>query len=157
LAVENRYGLPAALRLHLRGSLGRYFQGEDGRPLTLADLPIPLVVSVSGIRRGMLPRPLSYYENLLDPLQVASRPWLFRSKVDGVARATAELLERPQILDRIHVGYEPWTSAFDAVDTVGFSSAVPGVIHYDVLRPGDEMHELLGRLFTERDIFRLLD
>jgi predicted acylesterase/phospholipase RssA len=157
LAVESRYGLPAALRLHLRGPLARWFQLEDGAPLRLRDLAIPLVISISGIRRGMLPRPLSYYEGLLEPRTLALRPWLLRTKLAEVTRAIAEMLARPQILDRIHVGYEPWTEDFDAVDTVGFSTAVPGMIHYDVLGEGDPMHPLLGRLLEDRGVFRLID
>jgi hypothetical protein len=157
LATESRYGLPAALRLYLRGALSRWARREDGGPLTFRDLPIPMLVSVSGIRRGMLPRPLSFYERLLDPRVVALRPWLLRAKLEEVARATAELLARPQILARLHLGYEEWTREFDVLDAVGFSSAVPGVIHYDVLRPKDPMHELLGRLFAEKELFRLVD
>ena len=156
-ATESRYGLPAALRLYLRGPLGRWASREDGTPWTFRDLPIPMLVTVSGIRRGMLPRPLSYYERLLDPRLLALRPWLLRARLEEVARAIGELLARPQILQRIHVGYEDWTRDFDLLDTVGFSSAVPGAIHYDVLRPRDPMHDLLGRLFAEKELFRLVD
>lgn len=157
LHKESRYGLPAALRLYLRGPLGHWACGDDGHPWTFRDLPIPMLVSVSGIRRGMLPRPLSFYEQLIDPRLVAKRPWLWRGKLRDVALASAELLARPQILESIQVGVEEWTRDFDVLDTVGFSSAVPGVIHYDVLRQRDPMHDLLGRLFSDRDIFRLVD
>lgn len=154
---ESRYGLPAALRLYLRGPLGHLASSGDGAPWTFRDLPIPMVVNVSGIRRGMLPRPLTYYEKLIDPGAVAKRPWMWRGKLKDVAHASAELLARPHILEAVRIGAEEWTSDFDVLDTVGFSSAVPGVIHYDVLRQRDPMHDLLGRLFAERDIFRLVD
>lgn len=154
---ESRYGLPAALRLYLRGPLGHLASGEDGAAWTFDDLPIPMVVNVSGIRRGMLPRPLSYYEKLIDPGLVATRPWLWRGKLKDVAQASAELLSRPHILEAVRIGAQEGTRSFDVLDTVGFSSAVPGVIHYDVLRQRDPMHDLLGRLFAERDIFRLVD
>lgn len=157
LATESRYGLPAALRLYLRGPLGGWASKDDGTPFTFRDLEIPMLITVSGIRRGMLPRPLSFYEKLLDPRLLALRPWLLRSRLEGVARAIGELLARPQILRRIHVGYEEWTRDFDLLDTAGFSSAVPGAIHYDVLRPRDPMHDLLGRLFAEKELFRLVD
>lgn len=157
LDTENRYGLPAALRLYLRGAIGRWASAEDGTPWTFRDLPIPMLVTLSGIRRDMLPRPLSWYESLLDPRILARKPWLLRAKLEDLAHASAELLARPQILERIHVGYEPWTRDFDVLDTIGFSSAVPGAIHYDVVRPRDRMHDLLGRLFAEREIFRLVD
>ncbi|AKU90648.1 patatin-like phospholipase family protein [Vulgatibacter incomptus] len=156
LAIENRYGLPAALRLYLRGALLRHFQRDDGSPFTFRDLEIPMLVTLSGIRRGMLPRPLSHYEHLVEPTRLALRPWLLKSKLEEVAAATSELA-KPGVLDGIAVGQEDWTNDFDVVDAAGFSCAVPGLIHYDVLRPDPRMHELLGTLFTRRDLFRLVD
>lgn len=156
LHVDSRYGLPAALRLFLRPAIGRYFTGEDGSPKTLRDLPIPLLVTLTGIRRGMLPRPLEFYDRLLDPRGLATRPWALPSQIMAVARAMAELAN-PNVLSTCHVGGEEWTRDFDVLDAVGFSSAVPGVIHYDVFRSDDRMHDLLGRLFAERGIFRLVD
>ena len=63
---ESRYGLPAAMRLYLRAGIGEFLKGPDGHPLTLGQLAIPLVVAVTGIRNGALPRDPSYYEHLLD-------------------------------------------------------------------------------------------
>lgn len=156
LSTESRYGLPAALRLYLRGSLSRHAQHEDGSPFTFRDLPIPLLVTVSGIRRGKLPRPITYYEKLIEPTGLALRPWLVGSKLEEVAHATSEL-SSPGALEGIHLGLDDWTRDFDVVDAVGFSSAVPGLIHYDVLRQDPRMHDLLGTLFEQRDLFRLVD
>jgi predicted acylesterase/phospholipase RssA len=58
---------------------------------------------------------------------------------------------------RVYLGADEGTEAFDAVDAVGFSSALPGVIHYDVLRDDPAMHALLGDLFARRDLSRLVD
>jgi predicted acylesterase/phospholipase RssA len=55
------------------------------------------------------------------------------------------------------VGEEDGTEDFDVLDAVGFSSAVPGMIHYDLLRADDRMHDLLGRMFAKHDVFRLID
>ena len=156
LSTESRYGLPAALRLYLRGSLSRHVQHDDGTPYTLRDLPIPMIVTVSGIGRGKLPRPLAYYEKLVEPVGLALRPWAIRSKLEEVATASSELAS-PSVLTGIHLGLEEWTRDFDVIDAVGFSSAVPGLIHYDVLRRDPRMHELLARLFEERELFRLVD
>ncbi len=156
LATENRYGLPAALRLYLRGSLSRHVQHEDGTTFTLRDLPIPMLVTVSGIRRGTLPHPLAFYEQLIEPAKLALRPWLLRSKLEQIATVSSELAS-PRILDGIHLGLDDWTRDFDVVDAVGFSCAVPGLIHYDVLRPDPRMHDLLGTLFDQRELFRLVD
>jgi predicted acylesterase/phospholipase RssA len=58
---------------------------------------------------------------------------------------------------RLYFGADEGTADFDAIDAVGFSSALPGVIHYDVLREDPRMHALLGDLFRRRDLFRLVD
>ncbi len=66
LSAESRYGVPAALRLYLRSGIGRYF-GVDGRGNDgprLGELPMKTIISVSGIRKGKLPRPLEFYERL---------------------------------------------------------------------------------------------
>ena len=157
LHTDSRYGLPAALRLYLRAAVGKYFTTPAGEPYTFRDLPIPMLITLTGIRRGMLPRPLEHYERLLDVRTLALRPWLVRAKIEEVVLSIAELLGRPQVLTTVHAGYEAWTEELDVLDAAGFSSAVPGVIHYDVTRDDERIHALLGRLCAEKEIFRLID
>jgi hypothetical protein len=155
LQGESRYGLPAALRLYLRGAVGRWLEGPDGHPLTLGQLAIPLVVAVTGIRNGALPRDPTYYEHLLD-LQ-GTEPRSPARVATDVLQAVGELFVQRERLARIYLGADEETRAFDALDAVGFSSALPGVIHYDVLRDDERMHRLLGALFDRHDLFRLVD
>lgn len=156
VSTENRYGVPAALRLFLRSGIGRWFgvDTQGGEALTLSQLPIKTLVTVSGIRLGKLPHPLDFYEKLI----AASPKQLLNPLV--LPRWVAALFEfatRPEILSRVTLGLEPGTGAFDAVDAAGFSSALPGIIHYDVLRDDGRMHGLLGELFANRRIARLVD
>lgn len=68
ISTENRYGLPAALRLFLRSGIGAFFNVDDpdaAGGARLADLKIPTIITVSGIRKGRLPRPIEFYERLL--------------------------------------------------------------------------------------------
>ncbi|HYG66068.1 MAG TPA: patatin-like phospholipase family protein, partial [Anaeromyxobacteraceae bacterium] len=58
---------------------------------------------------------------------------------------------------RIYLGAEPETRGFDAIDAVGFSSALPGAIHYDVLREDPRMHAMLRGLLERHDVIRLVD
>lgn len=156
VSTENRYGVPAALRLFLRSGIGRWF-GVDthgGEALTLSQLPIKTLITVSGIRMGKLPHPLEFYErltaasprHLLNPLILPR--WL---------AALWEFATRPDILTRVTLGLDEGTEGFDAVDAAGFSSALPGIIHYDVLRDDPRMHALLRDLLSTRRIFRLVD
>jgi predicted acylesterase/phospholipase RssA len=156
VSTENRYGLPAALRLFLRSGIGRWF-GVDtrgGEALTLAQLPIKTLITVSGIRAGKLPHPLEFYEKLIaaSPKQLLNPLVLPRW-----LGALWEFATHPEILTRVTLGADEGTEAFDSVDAAGFSSALPGIIHYDVLRDDARMHTMLKDLFAQKHIFRLVD
>jgi hypothetical protein len=154
---ESRYGLPAAMRLYLRAAIGDFLKGPDGHPLTLAQLAIPLVVAVTGIRNGALPRDPSYYEHLLDFGGLEPRPNVLSRIASEVFQAVGELIVQRDRFARIYLGADDETREFDAIDAAGFSSALPGVIHYDVVRDDERMHALLRGLLDRHDLFRLVD
>ncbi|MGV3621131.1 MAG: patatin-like phospholipase family protein [Archangium sp.] len=155
LSTENRYGVPAALRLFLRSGIGRYFgvdsRGNDGPKLS--QLPIKTIIAVSGIKRGKLPHPLEWYEKLIasSPKQLLNPLILPRW-----FQAIAEFM-RPDILTRVHLGADEGTADFDALDAAGFSSALPGIIHYDVFRDDPRMHALLTQYMGDHGIARFID
>jgi predicted acylesterase/phospholipase RssA len=156
VSTEHRYGLPAALRLYLRACLSPWFGSEERHrePPRLSELPVKTIISVTGIRKGRLPRPISYYQRL-GPFHTRSRfkasvasKWIF---------ALSELLLRQDVLCNVSLGLDEGTHQFDALDAAGFSCALPGLIHYDVLREDEHMHQQLQRLFDLRGISRLID
>jgi len=156
LEAESRYGLPATLRLYLRAALGELFQRPDGEPVRIADMEIPLYVVATGITVDALKHDLHYYEHLLDP-EVRQRSNL-RATVRGVVKTIGvfrEFLSRRDALKEIVVGRAPGTEQFDVLDAAGFSAAIPGVIHYDVLRPDARMTRLLDSLYADYGITRL--
>jgi predicted acylesterase/phospholipase RssA len=157
LQTESRYGLPGAMRLYLRHGIGEFLKGPDGHPLTLGQLAIPLLVAVTGIRNGALPHDPSYYEHLVDFGGKAPRPHALKRMVSEVMNAVGELVTQRDRFARIYLGGDDETRSFDAIDAVGFSSALPGVIHYDVLREDDRMHSMLAEVFRRHDLFRLVD
>ncbi len=157
LQTDARYGLPAAMRLYLRAAIGEFLRGPDGHPLTLGQLAVPLVVAVTGIRDGALPRDPSYYEHLLDPYGRRPRPNALKRLVSEIFDAIGELIVQRDRFARLYLGADEDTRAFDAIDAVGFSSALPGVIHYDVLRDDERMHRLLAALLDRHDVARLVD
>lgn len=156
---ESRYGLPAALRLYLRAAIGEYLCGPDGHPLTLGQLAVPLIVAVTGVRNGALPHDPSYYEHLLDFEGKEGRggAGLLSRVATDVFGAMGELFAQRDRLARVYLGADERTRDFDAIDAVGFSSALPGVVHYDVLRDDQRMQALLDELFRREDLFRLVD
>jgi hypothetical protein len=157
LQTESRYGLPAAMRLYLRQAIGEFLQGPDGHPLTLDQLAIPLLVCVTGVRTGALPHDPGYYEHLLDLQGRLPSPNVVKRMVNEVLTAVGELIQQRDRFARIYLGADEQTRSFDAIDAVGFSSALPGVIHYDVLRDDERMHAMLQALFQKHDLFRLVD
>jgi predicted acylesterase/phospholipase RssA len=157
LQTESRYGLPAALRLYLRHGIGEFLKGPDGHPLNLDQLAIPLLVAVTGVRNGALPHDSSYYEHLLDLHGRLPSPNVIKRMVNEMVGAIGELIQQRDRFARIYLGADDATRSFDAIDAVGFSSALPGVIHYDVLRDDERMHAMLQELFRKHDLFRLVD
>jgi predicted acylesterase/phospholipase RssA len=157
LQTESRYGLPAAMRLYLRAAVIDHLQGPGGEPPTLSQLPIPLVVACGGLRTGALPREPEYYEHLLDPHDGEPLEPLSTRLPAGLLKVVGELMAQRDRFARLYLGADEGTADFDAIDAVGFSSALPGIIHYDVLRDDPRMHALLDDLFRRRDLFRLVD
>jgi predicted acylesterase/phospholipase RssA len=157
LQAESRYALPAAIQLQLREALGDRIRAGDGRPATLADLAVPLLVTVTGVRTGALPHDPSFYEHLVEGGEGLRRPHAVERIVAKVFQVAGELALRRDRLVPLHLGGDPETAAFDALDAVGFSCALPGVIHYDVLRDDPRMQALLDALFARHGLARLLD
>ena len=155
LETENRYGLPATLRLRLRNAIGTLFGREDGATMWMSDMEIPLHIVVTGLTVDALKHDLDYYEHLLDDdvRRSGIRAGIMGSlKAVGVVR---EFLSRPDAMRLIVLGRDDGTHSFDALDAAGFSSAVPAVIHYDVLRDDPRMHQVLGNLYAAYGITRL--
>jgi predicted acylesterase/phospholipase RssA len=157
LQTESRYALPAAIQLQLREVLGEHVRAPDGAPAALQDLPIPLLVAVTGVRAGGLPHDPKFYEHLLDGSESRPRPHALEQLVARFFRAAGELATRRGMLLPIHLGADPETARFDALDAVGFSCALPGVVHYDMLRDDPRMQGLLDELLERHGVARLLD
>jgi predicted acylesterase/phospholipase RssA len=160
ISTENRYGLPAALRLFLRAGIGRWFgtDREGAEAVRLKELPIKTIITVSGIRRGKLPHPVEFYEGLFAlPRRALRDPIGVARSLQGTFGALAELFTRPEIMVKLHLGADDTTSEWDALDAAGFSCALPGVIHYDVLREDARMHGLIEGAMETHRVSRLVD
>jgi predicted acylesterase/phospholipase RssA len=151
----SRFGLPATLKLYLREVIGQEFEREGGGFLTLDELEIPLRVTLAGLVEGPPERKremIDRYAPLLDGVNEASA---LRKRAGAIARALAEFTKQP--VRAIYVGGDPLTKNFDVLDAVGFSSAVPGLIHYDILRDDPRMVQLCETLMAREGVFRFVD
>lgn len=153
LESENRYGLPATLRLYLRTAIGSLFE-RDGVTLRLSEMEIPLQIVTTGITLDALKYDLNYYEHLLDGELNANPATRARGGLKAMSMLR-EFMSRPDALREVVLGRAAGTTEFDVLDAAGFSAAIPGVIHYDVIRSDPRMIGLLDALYASYGITRL--
>jgi predicted acylesterase/phospholipase RssA len=150
--TASKFGLPATLKLYLREVIGAEFE-RDGRFLRMSDLEIPLRVCVTGITHPEPSEQINQYAHLLD--EAATDATRFRNRAATMSRAILDVARKP--MRPIYIGGDDLTKEFDVLDAVGFSVAVPGVIHYDILRDDPRMVELVEKLLVRESAFRLVD
>ena len=159
LEISNRYGVPATLRLYLRDALDTMFTMKDGRAVTFNDCKIPLLICTTGLTVDAFKHDLSYYEHLMD--DTMSWGHRFRpGRVRRIVRMTSilyEFLSNPEAMREVIFGADELTRQADILDAAGFSSAVPGLIHYDVLRDDPRMKQLLDKMYGQFGITRLTE
>jgi len=155
----SRYGLPATLRLHLRRAIGEFLLNDEGRVMSLSELEIPFYVVATGLTVDALKHDLGYYEHFLD--DVVKPGFVFRAsrlrQVSKVANLFGDFASNPDALRKVVFGFDPGTEDVDCIDATGFSSSVPGLLHYDVHRDDQRMKHLLDQLYADYGITRLTE
>ncbi len=145
LDAETRYAMPGALRLHLRGSLARFFVGDHGEPMRMGDLKVPFICTVTGLRREAMREVQQYERMFLSQMRRGTFGRLLHIKdlIKNVSVLLSELLATPGALTAVPLGQDAATKDFDVIDAVGFSAAVPAIIQYDITRDDPRMHTLM--------------
>ncbi len=171
--TESRFGLPATLKLSLREVIGHEFladndgngipdgveggvsgpipRGRSRRFLRMNELAIPLRVCIAGLVQGQRTVRDGYADLLKDVENVGA----LRKRSRLMSTAFAEIAKQP--VRPIYVGGDDDTKEFDVLDAIGFSSSVPGIIHYDILRDDPRMIELVSAVMRREGVFRLVD
>lgn len=160
---KSTYGLPGALRLHLHDSLAPYYwHEEEDRPLRLNELPVPFECLVAGLKADELDANVDDYERSMG--RVFRRRGgrsrgggIFGSLLRAGTDAILDFAANPSVLREIILGHDRETATFDALDCAGFSSAVPGAIHYELDRDDPYMTGKLDALFAEYRVAALMD
>lgn len=150
-AGPSRFGVPATFRLYLRDVVGHEFE-KDGEFLRLSDLPIPLRVCVAGLSaaNSLRDEELQRYANILDSDAKKSS-----SRSKSIISIIMEFAQKP--LKPIYLGRDELTKGFDVLDAIGFSAAIPGVFHYDIIRNDPRMVKLVTTLLEREGVVRLID
>lgn len=154
-----RYGLPGALRLDLKAGLDWFFTHGDGRPVRLSELHIPFDASVCGLGAGALTRDRADYAKLLGD-ELHDPEELTHLKSATVARAAGALIELAvsrRVFVPVLLGADPDTARLEVLDAVGFSAAIPALLHYDIFRDDPVAEAVLDRVFDEHNLIALVD
>ena len=155
--TESRFGLPATLKLSLREVIGHEFlvAGEDPgkkRYLRMGELAIPLRVTIAGLVQGERAVDVAGYADLLKGIDDASA---LKRRSRSMAQVLSDIGKQPA--RALYIGGDELTREFDVLDAVGFSSSVPGIIHYDILRDDPRMVGLVQTLIAREGVSRLVD
>jgi hypothetical protein len=152
---RRRHGLPGLFGLNLNATLGPMLTRPDGEPLRMRDAAIPFETVVAGVRPSAFARLPSRFRHMeMSALAgrapagwrrgpaLASRMWQVGAFFDS------------RVVKPIVFGGDELTAGMRVVDAVGFSCAVPGVLHYEAAA---RERAAFDRLLRERDVRALVD
>ena len=152
----SRYGFPGAFHLNLlrigREIFEHLFDTPDVR---FNDLPIPLEIVTTGILKGYQIDTEEYEEAAAETEEAT--PLALRDKLKLFFSALRQLSRNPRFLKEIVLGRGELTSNFPVVEAVGFSCAVPGLLHFDVFHDDPATIDPLESIFQRNDLLRLCD
>jgi predicted acylesterase/phospholipase RssA len=156
VSLRRRYGLPGIVRLFLHESIGAALS-EGDTELRISDLEIPYEAVVAGVRRGALgSTPEEYAHD--HHLHEDERPSPLQLRAQVAAQLVRLIgLMNPRMVQEIAIGGDDLTRDLNAIDAAGFSSAIPGVLHYDVTRDDPRSHEILTQVMEREDVVALVD
>lgn len=160
LEVESRYGVPGTLRLYLRSALSRFFVSQDGSPLRMNEMTIPFLCVVTGIKSELMKREIVDYEKAFarefrrGPLGALLH---IKDLITSWTQLMGDLIATQGAVRPIAIGGDSETSDFDVLDAIGFSCAVPALIHYDILRDDPRMDAQMRALLARNQVDYLVD
>jgi hypothetical protein len=139
-------------RLHLR-AMHELLTHPDGSPLRLKDLEIPYDAVIAGIRTpvyGNLPSTLREFVSPRD----AGKSF---SKLVAERMLLLAALVSPEVVRPIVLGRDASTRDLRAVDAVGLSAAIPGVLQYEPPRRDARSDQILAMLRERENVVRFVD
>ncbi len=157
--TRSRFGLPGSLRIDLHRALGPLFTNDDGTPVSLGDLALPVDALATGIGVGALPLAREEYGTLV---QTEHRSAEALSKLSGsaVARTVGAMIALAmsrRLLVPILFGAEEETRDLSALDAAGFSSAIPVLLSYELPEEDQVSGSILERVFERNGLTALCD
>lgn len=152
----SRYGFPGAFHLNLL-RVGRVIFEElfETPNVQFSDLPIPLEIVTCGILRGYQIEAEEYAEAAAETEEATQLA--LRDRLKYFFSALRQLSRNPQFLKQVVFGRGSLTESFPVIEAVGFSCAVPGLLHFDIFHDDPATIEPLEAIFEQNDLIRLCD
>lgn len=151
-----RHGMPGLFSLALEGSVGPLLTRPDGTALRLRDMPIPFETVVAGVRQSAFDRlPSRFRHAEISRLSALSRGGGGRAGVVAARMWQVGAFFDSRVVKPIVFGADSLTRGLRTLDAVGFSCAVPGVLHYESAAPSER--PALDRLLREKGVRALID
>jgi predicted acylesterase/phospholipase RssA len=151
---HTRFGFPGAFHMNLRrvaDNIFRQLVGGDIPPF--GQLPIQLQIVACGVRAGF-----HLEDQMLERMTAKSvTPFALRKRLKVFFEVIKQLTNNPQFLAPVVFGRDAETQGFSTVEAVGFSCAVPGLLHYDVFHDDPDTVGPLEAIFAREQILRLCD
>jgi hypothetical protein len=160
--------LPGLVRLRLDPTFTTLFSAADGQPTRIGELEVPYEAVVAGVRRRSYDRLPTRFrqprraaalvaETLWTPTAVAVRPrgWArarLGAAIAGRMWQVAAFFD-PRMVKPVVLGADAQTAGLRALDAAGFSSAIPGVLQYDL----PDADPALDQLFEREELAALVD
>ncbi|CAM2915208.1 patatin-like phospholipase family protein [Skermania piniformis] len=155
---RRRHGLPGLFALRFDEFADPLFRRADGERMTLRDAAIPYETVVAGVRRQSFDQLQDRFRRAeLAALKLGSLP-LLRHGAGALVAArlwqVAAFIDN-QMVKPIVLGGDPLTAGLNTVDAIGFSCAIPGILHHESHDPA--MYPILDELLAARDVSALVD
>lgn len=148
----SRFGFPGAFHMNLLRVSKAVFQKLVGKTVMQFDeLPIKLHVVTTGIRTGFQLDEAAYVSD--KEFNASS----IRSKLRTFFKVIRQISANPRFLAQVVFGKEDLTQQFSVMEAVGFSCAVPGLLHYDIYHDDPDIVQPLETLFDHHQLMRLCD
>lgn len=150
---RSRYGFPGVATMQIYDFVDQLFRQVYNTPMpSLEELPIPLVTLATGIRTGY-----SIDESIFHTDQSFWQEGSRRLHVSQFMRTIRDLARNARYLREVPLGADESTRKLPVIDAVGFSCAIPGLIHYDVFDPDRASVPILDELFAREQLLSLCD
>lgn len=150
----SRYGFPGAFHMNLLRLAREVFQKLIGHStLRFSELPIKMQIVATGIRSGFQ----LDEERYANAAQNQASSGSIRKTLGLFFKVVRQLSSNPRLLSQVVFGKDELTSRFPVIEAVGFSCAVPGLLHYDVYHDDPETIDPLNTIFEQQQLLRLCD